>query len=88
MTMKKREIDTAARFGLLDRMQALENDLTAIPGTTYFSPSELLNFSSKVATRTGLSAKEIFDDLCYLLGPHYWEHAYNYAAAVKEVTPE
>ena len=35
MTMKKREIDTAARFGLLDRLQALENDLTAIPGTTY-----------------------------------------------------
>lgn len=33
--MKKREIDTAARFGLLDRLQALENDLTAIPGTTY-----------------------------------------------------
>ena len=31
--MKKREIDTAARFGLLDRLQALENDLTAIPGT-------------------------------------------------------
>ena len=33
--MKKREIDTAARFGLIDRLQALENDLTAIPGTTY-----------------------------------------------------
>ena len=33
--MKKREIDTAARFGLLDRLQALENDLMAIPGTTY-----------------------------------------------------
>ena len=35
--MKKREIDTAARFGLLDRLQALENDLTAIPGTTYIN---------------------------------------------------
>lgn len=35
MTVKKREIDTATRFGLLDRLQALENDLTAIPGTTY-----------------------------------------------------
>ena len=33
--MKQREIDTAARFGLLDRLQALENDLQAIPGTTY-----------------------------------------------------
>ena len=33
--MKKKEIDTAARFGLLDRLQALENDLQAIPGTTY-----------------------------------------------------
>ena len=35
MTVKKKEIDTAARFGLLDRVQALENDLTDIPGTTY-----------------------------------------------------
>nr|DAH70930.1 MAG TPA: hypothetical protein [Caudoviricetes sp.] len=33
--MKRREIDIAARFGLLDHLQALENDLQAIPGTTY-----------------------------------------------------
>ena len=32
--MKQREIDTAARFGLLDRLQALESDLQTIPGTT------------------------------------------------------
>ena len=45
--MKKREIDTAARFGLLDRLQALENDLTAIPGTTYIpAPSEVGLFFS------------------------------------------
>lgn len=33
--MKQREVDTAARFGLLDRLQALENDLQAIPETTH-----------------------------------------------------
>jgi hypothetical protein len=32
--MKQREIDTAARFGLLDRLQALESDLKAVPETT------------------------------------------------------
>lgn len=32
--MKQREIDTASRFELLDQLQALENDLQAVPGTT------------------------------------------------------
>ena len=32
--MKQREIDTASRFGMLDRLQMLEGDLKAIPQTT------------------------------------------------------
>ena len=60
---------------------------SAITGEPIFSPRELLDFSLRAAELSNISAKEIFDDLCYLLGPHYWGYAYDFNAAMREVTP-
>ena len=56
-------------------------------GEPIFSPGELLNFASRVAARTSGTVKEIYGDLCYWLGPHYWGCSYSFSRALEEVTP-
>ena len=60
---------------------------SVITGEPIFSPHELLGFSLRAAELSNSSAKEIFDDLRYLLGSHYWGYTYDFNAAMREVTP-
>ena len=69
------------------RMEETRMTYSAITGEPIFSPRELLDFSLRAAELSNISAKEIFDDLCYLLGPHYWGYAYDFDAAMREVDP-
>ena len=51
-------------------------------GETIFTKSELRNAADamfKVQRKpTWNSVKELYDDLCYFLGPHYWGYEYSW----------
>src|SRR5699024_2892137 len=50
------------------RMEETRMTYSVITGEPIFSPRELLDFSLRAAELSNSSAKEIFDDLRYLLG--------------------
>lgn len=69
------------------RMEETRMTYSVITGEPIFSPRELLDFSLRAAELSNSSAKEIFDDLRYLLGSHYWGNTYDFNVAMREVTP-
>ena len=69
------------------RMEAFRMTYSMFSGEPIFSPGELYQFCSKVAPIIGESIKDTYEDLCYLLGIHYWSYTYSFENALKEVPP-
>lgn len=46
---------------------------------------DLWESAKKMSRGSGMSAKETYGSLCYLLGPHYWTYEYaNFPNEIKE----